>query len=247
MKSLVTFLLVLGLAVPAMARPAVAPLVLNTSYAAPITAPDKAGFLDLLYAELFNRLNIPFEIQALPAERALQNANAGIDDGDVCRIADLVNQYTNLVRTTEPIMQYHHAVFVKHKSLAVNGPESLTPYAVGIVTGWKIVERTTAQLPNRTLVDTPEQLFLMLDQGRIDAAVIERMVGLETIHRLGLKGIRVLSPPLLKGDWFLYLHKKHAALIPKIDAEVRKMKHDGTYDRIWQQVHRRYGHSVLSE
>lgn len=222
------------------------PLVLNTSYAAPITSPDKTGFLDLFYAELFGRLNIPFEIQSLPAERALQNANAGVDDGDVCRIADLVNQYTNMVRSREPIMPYHHAVFSRHKNFTITGPESLTPYSVGLVTGWKIVERTTQQVPSRTLVDSPEQLFVLLDQERIEVAVIERMVGLETVHRLGLKGIRVLSPPLLSGDWFLYLHKKHAALLPRIDAEVRKMKRDGTYDRLWRQVYQRYEKSVAT-
>ncbi len=36
-------------------------LVLNTAFSSPITSPDKTGFLDLLYRELFNRLNIPFE------------------------------------------------------------------------------------------------------------------------------------------------------------------------------------------
>jgi len=110
------------------------PLVLNTSYSAPITSPDKTGFLDLLYAELFGRLGIDFEIQALPAERCLQNANAGIDGGDVCRIADLVNVYTNLVRSTEPVMQYNHTVFSKTKKFEVKGPESLLPFNVGIVT-----------------------------------------------------------------------------------------------------------------
>jgi polar amino acid transport system substrate-binding protein len=239
------FLILIFLSGTAFAQPA--KIVLNTSYSAPITSPDKTGFLDLLYVELFGRLGIDFEIQALPAERCLQNANAGIDDGDVCRIADLVNVYTNFVRSSEPVMQYNHAVFSKTKKFEVKGPESLLPYSVGIVTGWKIVERNTKDAPSRFMVDSADQLFRMLDEDRIDIAVIEQMVGLETVSRLGIKGVRVLSPPLLSGDWFLYLHKKHADLITKVDSEIRKMKKDGTYERIWYQVRQRYANSVLQE
>ncbi len=215
-------------------------LILNTSYASPITSPDKTGFLDLLYAELFKRLEIDFEIQALPAERALKNADAGIDDGDVCRIADLVNLYTNMVRTNEPVMQYQHVVFTRTKQFRVDGPVSLKPYDVGIVTGWKIVERNTIHNRSRIMLDSGEQLFLMLDQGRIDVAVIERMVGLEMIRKLKIQNIKVLSPPLLTGDWYLYLHKRHAGLVPRIDAELRKMKQDGSYERIRRSVLGRY-------
>lgn len=223
---------------------AAAPLVLNTSYFPPINSPDKSGFLDLLYQELFARLGIAFEIQMLPAERALQNANAGIDDGDTCRIAGLQNTYPNLVHTSEPVMQYQMVVFSREENFQVSGQESLAPYGLGIVTGWKILERTTKEHPSRTMVDSADQLFRMLDQGRVEIALIERLVGMEAINRLGIKGIRILSPPFLAGEWFLYLHKKHQGLVPRIDAELRKMKQDGTYERIRQQVLGRYEKSI---
>jgi len=217
-----------------------AKLVLNTSYSSPITSSDKSGFLDLLYRELFRRLNIPFEIQALPGERCLTNANEGIDDGDVCRIADLVKSYTNLVRTTEPVMQYQHVIFSRTAQFKVTGPESLQPYDVGIVTGWKILERNTSLHRSRIMLDNAEQLFQMLDQGRVEVAVIERMVGMEMVKKLRISGVHILSPPLLTGDWYLYLHKRHAALIPRIDRELRSMKRDGSYDRIRREVLGRY-------
>lgn len=188
------------------------PLVLNTSALAPVSAPDRSGFLDLLYRELFARLGIAFEIQPLPAERALQNANAGIDDGEICRIAGLESTYPNLVHTTEPVMQYQMVVFSRERNFPVSGPESLLPYELGIVTGWKILE----------------------------IALIDRLVGMGALNRLEIKGVRILSPPFLSGDWFLYLHKKHQALIPRIDAELRKMKQDGAYERIRQQALGRY-------
>ncbi|MFZ5774516.1 MAG: substrate-binding periplasmic protein [Thermodesulfobacteriota bacterium] len=220
------------------------PLVLNTSSFPPVNTPAKEGFLDLLYRELSARLGVPIVIQILPAERCLQNANAGIDDGDTSRIAGLEATYTNLVHTSEPVMSFQMVVFSRDKYFQVEGPESLTPHALGIVTGWKILERATQQHPARISVESIDQLFMMLDQGRVDIALIDRLVGMDAVKRLGIKGIRILSPPLVTGDWFLYLHKKHQALIPRFDAELRKMKQDGSYERILQQVLSRYEQSI---
>jgi polar amino acid transport system substrate-binding protein len=207
-------------------------LVLNTGYPPPITSPDKTGFLDLLYGELFRRLDIPFEIQFLPSERALLNANEGIDDGDVCRVPDLGKMSANMVRTTEPIFHYRLVAFSRDRQFRVNGPDSLKPYDIGIAIGWKLLEWKLTQHKSRTMVDSPEQLFRMLDQGRVEVVIIDQAVGMEQVRRLGLSGVKILSPPLFTGDWHLYLHRRHAALIPVIDRELRRMKKDGSFERI---------------
>ncbi len=208
-------------------------LILNTSYTAPINAPDGAGVLDLFYRELFKRLGIDYEIQHLPAERALTNANRGIDDGDVCRIFGLEKKYPNLVRVPERIMSYEHVIFSREADFKVTGPRDLPPYDVGVVKGWKIIEWNTTTARSVTLVDAGEQLFSMLADRRIDLAIIERMAGRMHLKKLGVKNIRILEPAFLKGDWFLYLHKKHRNLIPVIDAEIRRMKEDGSHQRIF--------------
>ncbi len=215
-------------------------LVLNTSYTAPITAADKSGVLDLFYQELFKRLGIEFEIQHLPAERALTNANKGIDDGDVCRILDLDKKYPNLVRVPEAVMQYEHIIFSRKADFKVTGSEVLKPYDVGVVKGWKIIEWNTTAARTVTLVDAGEQLFSMLADERIDLAIIERMAGMMHIKALKLKNIRILEPAFLAGDWYLYLHKKHRSLVPIIDAGIRRMKNDGSHKRIFDALLKRY-------
>lgn len=215
-------------------------LILNTSYTAPITAPDETGVLDLFYHELFNRLGINYEIQYLPAERALTNANRGIDDGDVCRIFGLDEKYTNLVRVPEVVMQYEHVIFSNKADFTVTGPDDLKPFDVGVVKGWKIIEWNTTTARTVTLVDEGEQLFAMLADDRIDLAIIERMHGMMHIKNLGLNNIRILEPAFLAGDWFLYLHKKHRDLIPMISDEIRRMKEDGSHKRIFDSVLKRY-------
>lgn len=215
-------------------------LVLNTAYTTPITSPDKTGVLDLFYRELFARLGIEFEIQALPAERALTNANSGLDDGDVCRIAGLDETYPNLVRVPEMVMRYEHVVFSRDANFKVTGPEDLRPYDVGVVKGWKIVEWNTTTAHSVTLVDEGRQLFEMLDDRRLDLAIMERMTGMMQMKALGIKNIRVLEPPFLAGDWFLYLNKKHQDLVPRIAAEIRRMKEDGSYQRIFESALQRF-------
>lgn len=217
-------------------------LVLNTIYSAPITSPDKTGVLDIFYRELSARLGIDIEIQLLPGERALTNANNGTDDGDVCRIAGLDEKYPNLVRVPEAIMRYEHVVFSRTADIKVTGPEDLRPYDVGVVKGWKIVEWNTTKARSVTLVDESKQLFEMLDDGRIDMVILERMTGLMQVKTLGIKGIHVLEPPFLAGDWFLYLNKKHQDLVPRITAEIRRMKEDGAHERIFRSVLTQFSH-----
>ena len=215
-------------------------LVLNTSYTAPITAPDKSGILDHFYQELFKRLGFDFEIQYLPAERALINADKGIDDGDVCRIVGLDEKYTNLVRVPENIMKYEHVIFTRNIDFKVTGPDELKPYDVGVVKGWKIIEWNTKTARSVTLVDEGEQLFAMLNDGRIDLGIIERMTGMMHVKNLGFKNIHNLEPAFLTGDWYLYLHKKHENLVLIIADEIRRMKEDGSHRRIFDTVLKRF-------
>lgn len=50
-------------------------MVFNSSSGAPFTTPQQDGVLDLTYQALADRLGIQIQIQLLPAERALLNAN----------------------------------------------------------------------------------------------------------------------------------------------------------------------------
>ncbi|MDF1614167.1 substrate-binding periplasmic protein [Desulfurivibrio dismutans] len=211
-------------------------LVLNSPFSAPITSPAGDGFLDLLYAELFDRLGTTFEIQLLPGERALRNADAGIDDGDVCRIAGLDEVYPNLRRTTEAVLEYRMTVFSRKHDFTVLGSESLLPYELGFLSGWKILEYATEEHPRRRLVDETDQLFLMLAHDRLELVLIDRILGLEAVARLGIQGVKILEPPLLQGHWYLYLHQRHQHLLPAIDRELRRLKEDGTYERVRRQA-----------
>jgi len=215
-------------------------LVLNTAYLAPVTSPDQTGYLDLVYKELGKRTGIHFVIQPLSGERALLNANEGIDDGDVGRIAGLDKTYPNLVRVPELLMSAQLKVFSREADFVVTGADSLKPYDVAILTGWKIVERTVVGTRSLVQLETFEQMFDMLGKGRVDLAIAEEMMSREVIRKLGLRSIKTLDPALLKVDWYLYLNKKHAALVPQLEAAIRQMRQDGTLQKLQTEVLDRY-------
>ena len=222
------------------AKPA---LVLGTSYYEPITTPNKDGTLDLVYQELSRRLDMTITIdQHETAERVLVNANSGLSDGDVGRVAGLEKRYPDLIKIPVPIYHYEMVVLSKKVNFKVSGKESIIPYHIGVPRGWKILESIAEGAHDVTVVETADQLFTMLDKDRIEIALFEKSQAMHVLKKMGLKEIKLLKPNLLEGDWYLYLNKKHKDLIPKITTELLKMQEDGTIKRINEKIKQKYVH-----
>jgi len=207
-------------------------LILGTFTGPPLSNPDQRGMVDRVLREAFNRTNVDIEIVHLPAERSLSNADAGIIDGDFIRISGLERLYPDLLRVPEKIVDFEFVAFTRHADFRTESWESLKPYHVGIEIGWKILEENIVGAATRTDVRNKEILFSLLANDRADLVVYSRFVGWETVRELGLKGIRVLEPPLAVREMYLYLNKKHLHLVPLISEAIQDMKRDGTFEKI---------------
>jgi len=86
-----------------------------------------------------------------------------------------------------------------------------------------------------TTADDPEQLFRLLDLNRIDVALYERSLGMALAKQQGLKGVRPLAPILASREMFIYLHKRHVNLAPRLADALRAMKRDGFYRRVYNE------------
>jgi len=213
-------------------------LVLNSGSIAPFTSPQKKGGFDILYQRLAERLGIAIEIQLLPAERALLNANAGIDDGDVCRVPGIANKYPDLIQVPEAIMPIKLIVFSKNFNLKVNGFDSLRPYRVGILIGRKLLEEKVNGVTSLTKFPTDQEIIDALENNQIDLGIIEKSQGMHLIQSHA--DIRALQPALFQDNCYLYLNRKHRQLIPKISAELKRMKQDGSLKKILNDSFRPY-------
>jgi polar amino acid transport system substrate-binding protein len=213
-------------------------LVLNSGSRAPLTSPQHNGALDVLYQTLAERLGITIQIQHLPAERALLNANAGIDDGDVCRVRGITNKYPDLIQVPEVITSIKWVVFSKSFNIKITGVNSLRPYRVGILIGRKLLEEKITGAKSLIKFSTDEEIIDALERNQIDLGIIEKSQGMALIQeRLYIK---MLRPALFQDDCYLYLNKKHRLWVPVFAAELKKMKQDGSLTKIFNDGFRPY-------
>lgn len=237
---LATVLLVTAQAVTAEPRV----LVLSDTNEPPYTTPARNGFLDVIVGEALRRLGYELRLVKLPPERGLINANAGIEDGDLTRIAGIEKLYPNLVRVPEKVMDWEFAAFSKDASIPSNWL-GLRPRSVGHIKGWKIYEQNFAGAERVSTADDPYQLFRLLDLNRIEVALYERWIGLAFLKQQGLKGIQPLAPMLATREMFIYLHQRHAALAPKLADSLRAMKREGIYQQAYFDMLKPYRESTV--
>ncbi|MFA5904537.1 MAG: transporter substrate-binding domain-containing protein [Desulfobacula sp.] len=234
MKQIIIFF-ILFLAGTAMAQ-AEQTIFLATADGPPLSKPDNTGFHDKIILEIFLRIGIRAQILHLPAERALINADSGIEEGVFVRVAGMEKLYPNLVHVPEKITDYEFTAFTKHPNMVINGWESLKPYSVGIITGWKILENNIRDTKELLKVETPEQLFGVLDTDRVDLIIYNRYDGYGVLKQLNLKHIRLIEPPLASREMFLYLNTKRKNLVVPLTEALRAIKQDGTYQRLFTEI-----------
>lgn len=209
-----------------------ATIVLNTADEYPLSTIDGRGYEDQIVSEAFRRIGVDVKISHLPSERALVNADRGIDDGNFARIAGLERIYPNLVIVPEKLTDFEFTAFSKDPSIRISGWKSLKPYSVAIVTGWKILEENIVGTRSLTKVSSPESLFQLLAQDRADIVVFDRTQGNAVIKKLGVQGVYALTPLLARQAMFMYLNRRHAELARKLPRVLREMKRDGSFDRM---------------
>ncbi len=214
-------------------RPA---LVLNTAASDPLGTERHTGFIDRLLGIALERLGYRLEIVRAPAERALILANSGVNDGEMVRIGGLSRLYPNLVQVTEPLITNEFVGFTRNPSLTLDGWQDLADHPVAIITGWKIFERNIPPGTELVTVRNVDQLFTLLQKDRTEIALYSRWSGLAYVRNHGLLGVRAVEPPLARRDMYVYLHKRHRDLATRLAAQLRALKTDGTYRRLFNET-----------
>jgi polar amino acid transport system substrate-binding protein len=206
-------------------------LVLNDTNEPPFTTAQGDGFIDIVATEAFRRAGAELRLVKLPAERGLINANNGLEDGDLTRIAGLEQQYPNLMQVPEKLMDWEFTAFSKNADIAASWA-AIRQHSVGHIKGWKIYEKNMAGAEQVITADDPDQLFQLLGHNRVEVALYARWMGQAYLKQQHMQGVHALEPPLATREMFIYLHKRHAELIPKITEALRALKREGFYQRI---------------
>lgn len=204
----------------------------------------KASFtgrwLNLIYTEVFRRLGYEFQYTGYPNERAAMVAEDGDVDGEIQRAANYEKVTKNLLKVEEPSFLVIVAAYAVTPGIVLDGWESLknTNYIVEYRRGSKVAQSALPKVvkPEKlSTITTVEQGLKKLITGRIDLFIEQERVVAETLRNFD-KGkfdpSSVYQAGIMwTGESHVYLHKKHAALLPKITEVLKAMKQEGVVER----------------
>lgn len=214
-----------------LSQPAISqPLKINTGFTPPVSK-----LLQEIMQHTFQRAGLKMVFSEQPAERSIALVARGIDDGECCRIPKAIaKDYPDLVQVPELVYTARFSAFAKRPLPEINGFDSLKPYSVATVSGWKILVNNLQKVKPETLhiLDNASSMLQILQLDRIDIATYGYLSGLKTLAELNLEEITVIEPPLASAPLYLFLNKQHAHLVPQLTQAIRDLRADGTLDRI---------------
>lgn len=197
-------------------------------------------WLNLIYTEVFRRLGYEFEYVGYPGGRAPIMAEGGEVDGEIHRGIEYEKTTKNLLRVSEPSIPLSYMAYAVTPGIVLNGWDSLknTSYTVEYRRGAKIPEAALPAVVNAeklSNIPTSEQGFKKLITRRIDIYIEQEAVALETLRELGMSEFNMesvyVAGIMYTGESYVYLHKKHADLLPKIADTLKVMKQEGVIER----------------
>jgi polar amino acid transport system substrate-binding protein len=204
----------------------------------------KASFtgkwLNLIYTEVFRRLGYELEYKGYPNERANAMAESGVVDGEIQRAASYQKISKNLIRVEEPSFSGNVSAYAVTPGIVVDGWESLknTNYSVEYRRGSKLPQTVLPEFvrPEKlSTISTVEQGLKKLIAGRTDIFIEQELVVDEALREFDKAGFDYSSlyqaGIVYTGNSYLYMHKRHAALVPKIAEVLRNMKQQGVVER----------------
>ncbi|WP_328185420.1 transporter substrate-binding domain-containing protein [Marinobacter sp. OP 3.4] len=231
--------LLLGNAATAFADPAEDDMPSELRFAVIADVPSTTLALELLRTA-YDQLGINVVTRLVPSRRALLMADIGEVDGDLFRIADVGDQYPNLVRVPYPLLEGRlHAVtnnpgLVGLQSL---GQLTTTDLRVAVRRGVIVAEQTAEALgmtPVRT--DSYAQILAMLEWGRVDLALVSGIEGFSPLNDNAWDSVYVFPEAVTDFTLYHYLHRRHAGLAAPLARVLEQLEQNGEKARILERL-----------
>jgi len=190
-----------------------------SGFDAPNLTPAAERILKRAYAEL----GIGIETVMTSPGRALLEAASGKTDGELVRVREIEALHDSLIRVDVPIIVARTFAYTNQPGLRGKSVDGLKHLRVGHVAGARFSSDLSTGFSEVWAAETPEQLFEMLLRNRLDLVIVGEGTGRRIIRSQKLEGVFALSPSLQEVAFYHYLHEKHAGLVPKIEAVLKRM------------------------
>ncbi len=171
--------------------------------------------------QVYENLNICFEVVNLPGNRALELSNSGKTDGEIVRIWDIGVDYPELVRIPTPVMTLYGNAYSK-PPLVLEHLDDLKGRKVGFTRGIKWPEVFLENVINAKF-DNNEDLFEKFIEGSLDVILTTGYEFLVETRKLGMSPKYYSEITLTQFDVYHYVNKKHKPLVDQIDTELKKL------------------------
>lgn len=194
------------------------------------------------YRHLFEKVGRTVEFKRLQYQRARHEMEVGALDGQYFRVEEFSSVAPTMLRVNEPLASLTFG-FYAHKG-ALTGIEQLSdilhrtkrPLTIGYARGTAGIE-ASPYLPllkkQHRLITTTTQFkgLTMLAKDRLDLFIASSHFAASFMAKNSkLKpGIKLVAK-LSKHNGYIYLHKKHVAIIPLLEQALRDIKQDGSYE-----------------
>jgi polar amino acid transport system substrate-binding protein len=177
----------------------------------------------LLMAKAYQQLGYQMTLIVMPLERSAHESNKGqLLDAELSRTAQAAEILPNMLRVEVPIGHIRITAFSRDPALKINHWRDLSAFRVDVLRGIYLA-RVNMQEQEYTEVNSISQAIQRLLSGRTDVVVA---LGDETewqLKQLENHGIYAIAPDLAKTEIFHYVHERHAALVPQLEAALRQL------------------------
>jgi len=192
----------------------------------------------IMIQEVYEPLNIDIDVKYYPPARSIYMADAGEVDGELARMVNMEREFTNLIRVPVAFFSLNYHAYSKNVSFRPKGWLSLKPFHIGFTTGNKIMHTNLATY-NVTNASKLQQLWKLLELGRLDLVVATHLEGLAKLSRGDSPSINMLEPAIASVPFYHYVHKKHQALVPELVKSITNMKQRGRFRQLYQNFIRK--------
>ncbi len=179
--------------------------------------------------EAYAQLGFDIRVAPYPSQRSLLVANSGEIDGELHRIANIEEEYSNLVRVPTPVNILEGVYLSKDPILYVADWQGLAPYIVGRQRGIKFIDRGLEQVGNLRLltVNSSQELRQALEQDRIQIAIMARLTAVTMLANSAHDDIVMGKNTLASHPLYHYIHESRRDLLAPLDAILQKMSKEG--------------------
>jgi len=181
--------------------------------------------------EIATRLGYELEYVTTAWDGIIEGLRAGRYNGILGSMA-ITEERLEVVDFSEPYY-YSGAQVITRKDSGIAGPEDLTAEnTVGFVTGTTFAKDAEELGVKTRLYEDDNQTMMELINGRIDAVITDRVVGVNAMNKIDGGEDLMLAGELLRKERCAIAFQKDDALTEEVNAVLAEMREDGTLSEI---------------